>query len=75
MHKKDLLDFYSIILWLNTNLNDTMIENIFTHDSQHMYIKWVDSNYNLMTYLSSLDHVNLEKILTYAYYNYNINNI
>jgi len=53
---------YEELLKIQNILCADIIQKIFERDWEHYNNKWVNSNFNLLTFLSMLDHQNLNKI-------------
>ena len=62
----NLTDCYEVLKYLQANIWDNVIREIFPDDTEHYIEKWRNSEYNIINFLNSLDQNNLEKVLTYG---------
>ena len=63
---------YNTFMYLQCNFNLFMCEEIFgNHLSEHIFEKWLNSNENILNFLSRLDTQNREKIYKWLEINHN----
>ena len=56
----------NILLSLQSNFNKNVCDQIFDIDSDHLYLKWIGSNGNILSFISRLDDINKLKILKWT---------
>jgi hypothetical protein len=62
----NITESYNILSSLQSNFDIYMCDNIFGLNSNHIYDKWITSQQNIINFLTTLDHVNRQKLLNYA---------
>ena len=58
-----LLYYYNIFLHLQNRVSKDICDEVFGELSEHIYIKWINCDYNIIYFLSQLDDANKEKLL------------
>jgi hypothetical protein len=59
-----------MLLNLQNNYNKTISDEVFGNMSEHLYDKWLDSDDNILCYLTRLDTHNKLKLLKWTEDNY-----
>lgn len=62
----DLIDNLNLFWYIQNIFCKEICDKIFENSSDHIYEKWVESNYNLLNFLSKLDVYNRLKILQWV---------
>jgi len=57
---------YQSLLFLENNLCPDIIHKIFIIEPEHFVQKWIDSDYNIMTFLGKLDIFNRQLVFNWA---------
>ena len=58
-------------MFLQCSFCDDISKKVFGQDSDHIYIKWINCDNNILSFLSSLDDNNRHKLFNWVEYNYN----
>lgn len=57
---------YQLLLFLQNKLCSALIHKIFIVDPEHFAEKWMDSDYNIMTFLGKLDEFNRQLVFNWV---------
>ena len=57
---------YQSFLFLQNKLCSNVIHKIFIVDPEHFVKKWMDSDYNIMTFLGKLDEFNRQLVFNWV---------
>jgi len=57
---------FSIFMSMQCNFSYEIAEDIFIIDQQHFWDKWIRSRANIISFLSSLDQVNQQKMMNWG---------
>jgi hypothetical protein len=61
----DIKKYYNLFNYIQNNLYLDIITNIWGNDSNHFYKKWLNSDNNIILFLSKLDDNNQNKLIDY----------
>ena len=62
----NLIEVYNLLLSLQCNFNKDICDKIFKNDSDHLYIKWLQCNGNMLNFITRLDKMNQILLFNYA---------
>lgn len=66
-----LFDHTNLLLSLQCNFNKDLCDTIFEELSDHLFPKWVNSDGNILNFLTMLDISNKTRLLKWALHNAN----
>ena len=62
----DTIQSYNFLLCVQDNFNKQICDTLFGDLSNHIYYKWLDSEYNILNFLSKLDDNNKDTLLKWG---------
>lgn len=61
-----LIKVSNMLLSLQCNFNNIICDQIFGLDSDHLYLKWINSGGNILDFMTRLDDNNKVKLLLWG---------
>ena len=59
---------FNKFIFMQCHFSKEVCNELFGDLSEHIYIKWLDSDFNIINFLSSLDSRNKQKMFIWAEY-------
>jgi hypothetical protein len=61
---------YNILLYIQNSFNLHISDKLFGDLSQHIFNKWLNSDNNILNFITKLDNNNKQLLLKWGKYNY-----
>ena len=69
----NLIKSYKLLFFIQNNFDKKVSDKLFGKSSDHLFIKWLNTEYNMLNFISMLDNENRNLLLLWGDFNINKN--